>query len=141
MKLKIEFLFTEDIGKQIKDFNIPEEKVKEYERNKDKYHKKMIDSIEKSIKTILEWEDYAYVKDFKTIEVEENNGVNSNNNQVELAKKLIEKRKDDKYQKALNDVISNAGTKFNCNSDSFWLLQELVDNNIKSEIARNGVIE
>lgn len=69
MKLKIEFLFTEDIGKQIKDFNIPEEKVKEYERNKDKYHKKMIDSIEKSIKTILEWEDYAYIEDFKITEV------------------------------------------------------------------------
>lgn len=141
MKVKIEFLFIEDIEKQIKDFNIPEEKVKEYKKDKAKYHKYMIDSIEKNIKTILEWEDYAYVKDFKTIEVEENNGVNSNNNQVELAKKLIEKRKDDKYQKALNDVISNADTKFNCNSDSFWLLQELVDNNIKSEIVRNGVIE
>lgn len=71
MKVKIEFCFIEDIEKQIKDFNIPEEKVKEYERNKDKYHKKMIDSIEKSIKTILEWEDYAYIEDFKITEVED----------------------------------------------------------------------
>lgn len=71
MKIKVEFYFTEDIGKQIKDFNISEEKVKEYERNKDKYHKKMIDSIEKSIKTILEWEDYAYIEDFKITEVKD----------------------------------------------------------------------
>lgn len=71
MKVKIEFCFIEDIEKQIKDFNIPEEKVKDYENNKDKYHKKMIDSIEKNIKTILEWEDYAYIEDFKITEVED----------------------------------------------------------------------
>lgn len=70
MKVKIEFLFTEDIGKQIKDYNVPEEKVNEYERNKDKYHKKMTDSIEKNIKTILEWGEYAYIEDFKITEVE-----------------------------------------------------------------------
>lgn len=47
---------------------------------------------------------------------------------------LIEKRKKDKYQKALNDVISNAGTKFDCKPDSFYLLQELVNKNLASEI-------
>lgn len=71
MKVKVEFCFIEDIEKQIKDFNVPEEKVKEYEKDKNKYHKQMIDSIEKSIKTILEWKDYAYIKDFKITEVEE----------------------------------------------------------------------
>lgn len=71
MKVKIEFCFIEDIEKQIKDFNISEEKVKEYERDKDKYHKQMIDSIEKNIKTILEWGDYAYIEDFKITEVKD----------------------------------------------------------------------
>ena len=33
----------------------------------------MIDSIEKNIKTILEWEDYAYIEDFKITEVIEEN--------------------------------------------------------------------
>lgn len=73
MKAKIEFYFNEDIEKQIRDFNINAEKVKDYESDKDKYHKKMIDSIEKSIKTILEWEDYAYIEDFKITEVIEEN--------------------------------------------------------------------
>lgn len=43
---------------------------------------------------------------------------------------LIELRKNDKYQQALNDVISNAGTDFKTKNDSFYLLQELVDKNL-----------
>ena len=44
---------------------------------------------------------------------------------------LIELRKNDKYQQALNDVISNAETDFKTKNDSFYLLQELVNKNLK----------
>ena len=71
MKAKIEFYFNEDIEKQIRDFNINAEKVKDYESDKDKYHKMMIKEIEKSIKSVLEREGYAYVEDFKAEVVEE----------------------------------------------------------------------
>ena len=71
MKAKIEFYFNEDIEKQIRDFNIDSEKVKDYESDKDKYHKMMIKEIEKSIKSVLECEGYAYVDDFKAEVVEE----------------------------------------------------------------------
>lgn len=71
MKAKIEFYFNEDIEKQIKDFNISDDKVKDYENNKDKWHKKLINEIEKSIKSVLEWEGYAYIEDFKAEQVEE----------------------------------------------------------------------
>lgn len=71
MKAKIEFYFNEDIEKQIRDFNIDSEKVKDYESDKDKYHKMMIKGIEKSIKSVLEREGYAYVEDFKAEVVEE----------------------------------------------------------------------
>ena len=71
MKAKIEFYFNEDIEKQIKDFNIDAEKVKDYESDKDKYHKMMIKEIEKSIKSVLEREGYAYVEDFNAEVVEE----------------------------------------------------------------------
>lgn len=70
MKAKIEFYFNEDIEKQIRDFNIDSEKVKDYESDKDKYHKMMIKGIEKSIKSVLEREGYAYVEDFKAEVVE-----------------------------------------------------------------------
>lgn len=71
MKAKIEFYFNEDIEKQIRDFNIDAEKVKDYESDKDKYHRMMMNEIQKSIKSILEWEGYAYVEDFKAEVVEE----------------------------------------------------------------------
>lgn len=71
MKAKIEFYFNEDIEKQIRDFNINSEKVKDYESDKDKYHKMMIKEIERSIKSVLERESYAYVEDFKAEVVEE----------------------------------------------------------------------
>ena len=71
MKAKIEFYFNEDIEKQIRDFNINAEKVKDYEGDKDKYHKMMIKEIEKSIKSVLEREGYASVEDFKAEVVEE----------------------------------------------------------------------
>lgn len=71
MKAKIEFYFNEDIEKQIRDFNINAEKVKDYENDKEKWHKKIIKEIEKSIKSILEWEGYAFVEDFKAEVVEE----------------------------------------------------------------------
>lgn len=71
MKAKIEFYFNEDIEKQIRDFNINAEKVKDYESDKDKYHKMMIKEIEKSIKSVLEREGYASVEDFKAEVVEE----------------------------------------------------------------------
>lgn len=71
MKAKIEFYFNEDIEKQIRDFNINAEKVKDYENDKDKYHKMMIKEIEKSIKSVLEREGYAFVEDFKAEVVEE----------------------------------------------------------------------
>lgn len=71
MKAKIEFYFNEDIEKQIKDFNINAEKVKDYESDKEKYHKMMIKEIEKSIKSVLERKCYAYVEDFKAEVVEE----------------------------------------------------------------------
>lgn len=71
MKAKIEFYFNEDIEKQIKDFNIDAGKVKDYESDKDKYHKMMIKSIKRSIKSVLEREGYAYVEDFKAEVVEE----------------------------------------------------------------------
>lgn len=71
MKAKIEFYFNEDIEKQIKDFNISDDKVKDYENNKDKWHKKLINEIEKSIKSVLEWEGYVYIEDFKAEQVEE----------------------------------------------------------------------
>lgn len=71
MKAKIEFYFNEDIEKQIRDFNINAEKVKDYKSDKDKYHKMMIKEIEKSIKSVLEWEGYAFVEDFKAEVVEE----------------------------------------------------------------------
>lgn len=70
MKVKIEFYFNEDIEKQIKDFDIADDKVKDYENDKDKYHKMMIKEIEKSIKSILEWEGYASIEDFKAVVVE-----------------------------------------------------------------------
>lgn len=71
MKAKIEFYFNEDIEKQIRDFNINSEKVKDYESDKDKYHKMMIKEIERSIKSVLEREGYAYVEDFKAEVVKE----------------------------------------------------------------------
>lgn len=71
MKLKIGFCFKEDIEKQIEDFNISDDKVEDYKNNKDKWHKKLIKEIEKSIKSVLEWEGYAYVEDFKAEEMEE----------------------------------------------------------------------
>ena len=71
MKAKIEFYFNEDIEKQIRDFNINAEKVKDYESDKDKYHKMMIKEIEKSIKSVLDWEGYAFIEDFKAEVVEE----------------------------------------------------------------------
>lgn len=71
MKAKIEFYFNEDIEKQIRDFNINAGKVKDYESDKDKYHKMMIKSIKRSIKSVLEREGYAYVEDFKAEVVEE----------------------------------------------------------------------
>lgn len=71
MKAKIEFYFNEDIEKQIRDFNIDSEKVKDYESDKDKYHKMMIKEIEKSLKSVLEWEGYAHIEDFKAEVVEE----------------------------------------------------------------------
>lgn len=70
MKAKIEFYFNEDIEKQIRDFDIADDKVKDYENDKDKYHKMMIKEIEKSIKSILEWEGYASIEDFKAVVVE-----------------------------------------------------------------------
>lgn len=71
MKTKIEFYFNEDIEKQIRDFNIDSKKVKDYESDKDKYHKMMTKEIEKSIKSVLEREGYTYVEDFKAEVVEE----------------------------------------------------------------------
>lgn len=71
MKAKIEFYFNEDIEKQIRDFDIADDKVKDYENDKDKYHKMMIKEIEKSIKSILEWEGYASIEDFKAKVVQE----------------------------------------------------------------------
>ena len=41
--------------------------------------------------------------------------------------RLSELKKDNKYQMALNDIISNSGTGFNCKHDSFYLMQELID--------------
>lgn len=41
--------------------------------------------------------------------------------------RLSELRKESKYQKALNDIIKNSGTEFNCEHDSFYLMQELID--------------
>lgn len=70
MKAKIQFYFNEDIYKQIRDFKISDEKVKDYENDKEKWHKKMIEEIEKSIKSSLEWEGYACVEDFKAEVVE-----------------------------------------------------------------------
>lgn len=70
MKAKIEFYFNEDIEKQIKDFDIPNEKIEDYENNKDKWHKKMLEEIERSIRSVLEWEGYATIEDFKIKEVE-----------------------------------------------------------------------
>ncbi len=71
MKAKIEFYFNEDIEKQIRDFNINSEKVKDYESDKDKYHKMLTKEIERSIKSVLEREGYAYVEDFKAEVVKE----------------------------------------------------------------------
>ena len=70
MKAKIEFYFNEDIEKQIRDFDIADDKVKDYENDKDKYHKMMIKEIEKSINSILEWEGYTSIEDFKAVVVE-----------------------------------------------------------------------
>ena len=71
MKVKVEFYFNEDIDKQIKDFDIPEEKVRDYENNKDKWHKKLIKEIERSIRSVLEWQEYASIEDFSIKEVED----------------------------------------------------------------------
>lgn len=70
MKAKIEFYFNEDIEKQIRDFDIADEKVKDYKNDKKKWHKKMIEEIEKSIRSALEWNGYASVEDFKAEVVE-----------------------------------------------------------------------
>lgn len=70
MKAKIEFYFNEDIEKQIKDFDIPNEKIEDYENNKDKWHKKMLEEIERSIRSVLEWGGYASIENFKIKEVE-----------------------------------------------------------------------
>lgn len=71
MKAKVEFCFNENIEKQIKDFNISEEKVRDYENNKDKWHKKLIKEIERSIRSVLEWGEYASIEDFSIKEVED----------------------------------------------------------------------
>ena len=48
------------------------------------------------------------------------------NEEITKWEELI-KLRNNLFQHALNDVINNSGTKFNCKSDSFYLLQELVD--------------
>ncbi len=73
MKVKVEFYFDENIEKQIKDFDISDEKVKDYENNKDKWHKKLIKEIERSIRSVLEWNGYATIEDFKVREIEDEN--------------------------------------------------------------------
>lgn len=61
--------------------------------------------------------------------------------EMEFDRKMIEKRKVCRYQAALNDVISNAGTAFKCKHDSFWLLQELVDLRLEEELKDFEIIE
>ncbi|WP_311376153.1 hypothetical protein [Anaerococcus lactolyticus] len=73
MKVKVEFYFDENIEKQIKDFDISDEKVKDYENNKDKWHKKLIKEIERSIRIVLEWNGYATIEDFKVREIKDEN--------------------------------------------------------------------
>lgn len=73
MKVKVEFYFIEDIERQIKDFDISDEKVKDYENNKDKWNKKLIKEIERSIRSVLEWSGYATIEDFKVREIEDEN--------------------------------------------------------------------
>lgn len=73
MKVKVEFYFDENIEKQIKDFDISDEKVKDYENNKDKWHEKLIKEIERSIRSVLEWNGYATIEDFKVREIEDEN--------------------------------------------------------------------
>lgn len=71
MKVKVEFYYIEDIERQIRDFDISDEKVKDYENNKGKWHKKLIKEIEKSIRSVLEWSGYATIEDFKVREIED----------------------------------------------------------------------
>lgn len=50
-------------------------------------------------------------------------------NEIAFDRKLIEARGQCKYQEALNDIIRNAELG-SVKNDSFYLLQELVDNNL-----------
>lgn len=44
-------------------------KIKDYKNNKDKWHKKMLEEIERSIRSVLEWGGYATIENFKIKEV------------------------------------------------------------------------
>lgn len=70
MKTKIEFILVENVEKQIKDFGITEDEIKEYEDKKDEVFKDYIGRLEKNIREELEVEGYTVIEGFKAIKVE-----------------------------------------------------------------------
>lgn len=71
MKTKIEFTIVENVEKQIKDFGLTEDEIKEYKDKKDEVFKDYIGRLEKSIREELEIEGYTVIEDFKATKVEE----------------------------------------------------------------------
>ena len=70
MKTKIEFTLVENVEKQIKDFGLTEDEIKEYEDKKDEVFKDYIGRLEKAIREELEVEGYTVIQGFKAIKVE-----------------------------------------------------------------------
>lgn len=71
MKTKVEFTIVENIEKQIKDWNLSEDEIKKYRKNKEKIFKDYIRRLEKAIRDELEFDIYTIVEGFKAIKVEE----------------------------------------------------------------------
>lgn len=70
MRFKISFDLIQDIEKQEKDFRVSEEKMKDFQENKDKYIDKHIREIKNMIIDDFSFKDYVYVENLKIEEVE-----------------------------------------------------------------------
>lgn len=71
MKTKVEFYVIENIEKQIKDFNLSDERIEEYKNNRDKVDRDYLKRLEMTIRDEIEFDDYTIIEDFKAKVVEE----------------------------------------------------------------------
>ena len=71
MKTKIEFTVVENIKKQIKDWELSDEEIEEYNTKKEEVYKDYIKRLEDVIRKEIEFDDYTIIEDFKAIKVEE----------------------------------------------------------------------